>query len=363
LRVLALATYPEHAAATRQRVIQYVPLLAEHGIELDVRPFLTNRIYHGLYDVRKAPITAAGVAAGIVRRGGDVLRLGSYDALFLQREAALVGPPVVEWLAQRRMPLVLDLDDATYIDRPSDVFGSLAARLKWRGKTRQLIRWSSHVVCGSPAIAAYAAERGKPVTILPTLVDVNRYRPRQHSADGELVIGWIGTHSTYAYLRTLAPVFRRLAQTHRFRLRVIGAGPAASPIDGVALESRPWRMESEVADLQSFDVAVYPIVADEWAEGKSGYKAIQYLACGIPYVASPVGVVAGIGVPGVTHLEATTEEDWVAALSRLLSDARAREEMSRQGRAYAVAHYSTRDGAATLAGIFHEVARKKNSRP
>lgn len=360
LRVLALATYPEHAAATRYRVLQYVPLLADEGISLDVRPFLTNRVFAGLYDRRKVLRTAGGIVAGIARRTRDVLRLGFYDAVFLQREAALVGPPVVEWLAHRRLPLVLDLDDSTYIERPSDVYGSLAAAVKWRGKTDRLIRWSDHVVCGSPAIAAHVARFGKPTSLLPTIVDVNRVTPRTERAQGELVLGWIGTHSTFAYLRTLLPVFRRLAETHRFLVRIVG-GAEEVKIDGVEVESLPWKLERELEDLQSFDVAVYPIVADKWAEGKSGFKSIQYLSCGIPYVASPVGVVAQIGIAGVTHLEATTEDEWYDALSRLLTDARLRGEMGRRGRAYAEEHYSTRRAAAALADVFRDVARGKGT--
>src|SRR5258708_540197 len=89
LRVLALATYPDLAAATRLRVSQYVPLLAEHGIAVEVRPFLSDRVFERLYDRRHVLGTAAGILAGAVRRAGDLLRLGRYDAVLLQREAAL----------------------------------------------------------------------------------------------------------------------------------------------------------------------------------------------------------------------------------------------------------------------------------
>src|SRR5688572_12938466 len=133
LRVLALATYPELGASTRHRVLQYAPLLAEEGIALDVRPFLSNRVFAGLYDKRNRVQSAMGVLAGIGRRTLDAIRLGSYDLVFVQREAALVGPPLFEWLARRRVPLVLDLDDATYLDRPSDVYGPLVGAIKWPG--------------------------------------------------------------------------------------------------------------------------------------------------------------------------------------------------------------------------------------
>ncbi len=173
----------------------------------------------------------------------------------------------------------------------------------------------------------------------------------------------MGTHSTFEYLLTLMPVLRRLAGTHRFRVRIIGSGRAGPHVDGVDLEMRAWTIEREVEDLQSFDVALYPIGADEWAQGKSGFKAIQYLSCGIPYVASPVGIVASIGRPGVTHLEARNEEEWFDALTRLLTDSALRDGMGREGRRYAVEQFSTRQAGETLAGVFRSVAEQRRGRP
>ena len=361
VRILALTTYPEYAAATRYRVLQYVPLLRKLGVEMHVRPFVTNRTFAGLYDRRKILRTSAGILSGIARRSVDVLRLGRYDAVFVQREAALLGPPVVEWLVQRRMPLVLDLDDSTYIERPSEVFGALAAALKWRGKTNQMLRWSDHVVCGNPTIAAYAQGMGLSTSVLPTIVDVSRFTPRAASPPGVPVLGWLGSHSTFPSLRTLFPVFRRLAESHRFRLRIVGAGEEDIRIEGVEIESLRWQLDREIADLQSFDVAVYPLLVERWSEGKSGLKAIQYLSCGIPYVVTPIGIVKELGVPGVTHFEAMTEDAWFDALSQLLMHPALRRDMGAKGREYAVAHFSLDDPVGELARVFRTVATTKKA--
>ena len=365
LRVLALPALPEYAAATRYRVLQYVPLLAELGIRAEVRPFLTNRTFAGLYDRAHAVRTALGMFAGVGRRLVDAVRLGRYDLVWVQTQTALIGPPVLEWLAHRRCALVLDLDDPTYIERRSSVFGGFASILKGRGKADRIISSCDYAVCGNPTIAAYIGGRGVPTTVLPTLVDTQRFLPRAVRPAGEIVLGWMGTHSTFEYLLPLLPVFRRLAEAHRFRLRIIGSGRADLHVDGVSVEMRRWALEREVGDLQSCDIAVYPLATDEWAQGKSGFKAIQYLSCGIPYVASPVGIVAGIGRPGVTHLEARSEEEWFDGLSRLLTDPALRERIGNAGRRYAVDHYSTRQAAATLASVFTTVAdqRRRRLRP
>jgi glycosyltransferase involved in cell wall biosynthesis len=196
---------------------------------------------------------------------------------------------------------------------------------------------------------------GVPTTVLETIVDLERFTPAAEKRDTpKPVIGWIGMHSTFPYLQKLFPVLKRLAERHQFILRIVGAGrPITEP--GIEIESLPWRLDREIPDLQSFDLAVYPLTPDPWAEGKSGLKAIQYLACGVPYVASPVGVVAEIGRPGVTHFEATNDEEWLTSLSRLLTDATLRAEMGRRGREHAVEHYSIERAAAKLADVFRGV--------
>jgi glycosyltransferase involved in cell wall biosynthesis len=362
VRVLALPALPEFAAATRYRVLQYVPMLAELGIHTDVNPFLTDRVFSGLYDRAQSVRTTAGILVGVARRVVDAARLGAYDLVWVQTQAALIGPPVIEWLAHRRSALVLDLDDATYIERRSAVFGRLAPLVKGRGKANRILRSCDHVICGNPTVAAYVGNRGVPTTVVPTLVDPQRFAPRAVRAPGDLVVGWMGTHTTAEYLRPLLPAFRRLAARHRFRLRIVGAGRADLRADGVDLDAVPWALDREVADLQSFDVAVYPLADDDWAKGKSGFKAIQYLSCGIPFVASPVGVVAGIGHPGSTHFEARTEDEWVTALSTLLADEALRARMGSAGRRYAVEHYSTREAATTIAGVFRSVAERRRLR-
>src|SRR5260221_4717669 len=127
LRVLALPALPEFAAATRYRMLQYVPLLAERGIRVDVRPFLTNRTFAGLYDRRHMVRTAFGMVAGSARRLIDAVRLGAYDVVWVQTQASLIGPPVLEWLAHRPRALAFDLHDATYVQPPNPVVGAVAS--------------------------------------------------------------------------------------------------------------------------------------------------------------------------------------------------------------------------------------------
>ena len=135
------------------------------------------------------------------------------------------------------------------------------------------------------------------------------------------------------------------------------------PTRGVVVEARPWELDREITDFQTIDVGIYPLPEDEWTVGKSGLKLVEYLASGVACVVSPVGVVREIGVPGVTHLEASTLEEWRSALERLLRNPAERRAMAEAGRRYAVEHYSVDDFAARLAAVIHGVAAGRAGSP
>lgn len=365
MRVLALTSYPVEAAATRFRVVQFIPLLDRQGIRVTVRPFLDSGVFASLYKRGPGDLlrVAAGTARGAGRRLGDAVAGLRADVLFIQREAMLIGPPVWEWALTRlaRRPMVLDLDDATYLSYESPVYGPLA-RLKWFSKTEKLIRWADVVTCGSRAILEDVRSLEGNGILMPSVIDAERFCPMSHPSELP-VVGWIGTQSTFSYLETVFPVLERLARAHRFRLRIIGSGRENVSIPGVTVESAAWSLEREVADFQSLDIGLYPMTPGKWTAAKSGLKAVQYMAVGIPFVASPVGAAAEIGEPGVTHLLAASPEEWSAALSRLLADPDLRARMGAAGRRHAMDHHSLAGNAEILAGAFREAVARHGGRP
>ncbi|MEP6743256.1 MAG: glycosyltransferase family 4 protein [bacterium] len=365
MKVLALSSYPGEAASTRYRVNQFIQPLSELGISLTVRPFLDSKLQASLYNRAAWPSNALGLLRAALRRVGTIGRAQQADVLFVQREAMILGPPVIEWLVARvlKRPMVLDLDDATYVSYTSPTYGKLGKALKWAGKTDDLIRWSTLVTCGNREIADYVKSKGAIFRIIPTVVDTEVFRPRPRTQRSVPVLGWIGTHSTFPYLETIFPVFQDLARTHRFQVKIVGAGMKEVKIPGVEVESLEWKLERELEDFQSIDIGLYPIdsrmYAENWASGKSGFKAIQYMALGIPYVASPVGALKDIGERGITHFDATTKEEWCKALQRLLSDSSLREEMGAAGRHHCIENYSLSEQARKLADALREAARAR----
>lgn len=362
MRVLALASYPTEAAATRYRLEQFVVPLAERGIDMTIHPFLDSKLFARLYQRNGLPGTILGLFKSALLRSIEPLRARQADVVLVQREAMIFGPPLIEWLVTRvlRRPMVLDLDDATYVSYTSPTYGRGATIVKCPGKTDSLIRWARVVTCGNREIAEYATKKGAKTVVIPTVVDTSRFTPKAENQNGEPpVLGWIGTHSTYPFLESILPVLETLARTRQFRLKVVGAGRDEIPLARVAVENLEWRLEREIEDFQSFSIGLYPIriggsAPAEWAAGKSGFKGIQYMAVGIPFVTTPIGACAELGEPGSTHFSATSDEEWHDHLARLIDDADLRQRMGQAGREHALKYYSLPEQADKLARALYE---------
>lgn len=366
--VLALLPYPREAAAARFRMFQMVEPLARRGVTLDLHCLLDRDAFDALYGGRgRGSTAAAGLAIlqGAAGRVALVPRARRADVVLVQREALIGGPPVIEWLIRRAGGrIVLDLDDATYVGYDSPTYGRLGRLLKWPGKTRRLIDTAAMVTCGNHVVEEYVRSCGVPARLVRTVVDTDLFRPRPRprpdqraGEDDRPLVGWIGTHSTFPYLASLREALAEVARTHPFRLLVVGSGTPRFDVLGVDVECRPWSLEREVEDFNSLDIGLYPLPDDEWAAGKSALKSIQYLAVGVPFVVSPVGAAAEIGVAGVTHLEAKTEDDWVGALRELIGDASLRARLGRAGREHALAHHHLDGAADAFATALTDAAR------
>jgi glycosyltransferase involved in cell wall biosynthesis len=356
IQVLALSPIPEEGAGCRFRIAQYVPYLRDAGLEVTISAFYTPEFFRLVYkpghEVRKA-LALLGL---IWRRLAGLRDLKRYDLVFLYREAIPLGPPFVEWLIARRgVPIVYDFDDAIFLPSVSDANKAFAF-LKSPGRVARILRRSRHVVVGNDYLAQYARKYNDAVTVIPTAVDTDRFVPRDPGTPAEArdpVVGWIGSPTTFGYLQNLAAVLRDVSAQHRFTLKVSGAGqPVRFP--GVTVAEVPWSLADEVSLFNTCDIGVYPLTDDEWSKGKCGFKAIQCMACGVPVVASAVGVNREIIVDGVNSFLASTPAEWTDKLGRLLSDPALRARMAAAGRRTIEERYSLRVTAPRLARILRE---------
>jgi len=364
MNVLGLCSYPIESAATRYRLIQFIEPLAQKGINLEVSPFLESRQFKLLYENKSLLRKFFALWKPLLHRFLESFEMRKYDLLLVQREAMFFGPAFFERLFQQigKTPLILDLDDATYISYVSPTYDKLGSFFKFFGKADNLINRADAVICGNRFIAEYVERKGTKTVVIPTVVDTNEFCPIEKGNEVP-VIGWIGTHSTFPWLESLFPVLRDLSKKYNFTLKIVGAGKDKIEVEGIALENLKWNLVREVEDFQSLDIGLYPMETSssanqEWLLGKSGFKAIQYMSIGIPFVVTPIGVCAELGIENKTHFVASTKEQWFEALKELLESTELRRRMGSKGRKYALANFTVSQQADKVANVFRSAIEK-----
>ncbi len=364
-RILFLAIHPKEVASTRYRVLAYFPRLKQEGFEPVFVSFFTSDSLAGLAISGRWGHKARNLWQGFWRFY-QALNQGSYCAIFIHRELfpfnfRLGTRLLCRKIKQLGLPVIYDLDDAVYLrHRQGRGIFSLFENPK---SIHDLFRMSRLVIAGNQQLAAYAKRFCPRVEVLPTPVDTTQFAPRKQDAAQEepLTIGWIGSPSTAKYLDELQPVFRSLQQEHAFRVKIVGAGRRLS-FDPVPVECRPWRLETESEEFGSCDIGVYPLWNDPWAQGKCGFKALEFMACGVPVVASAVGINREIVQDGANGFLIVKPEEWVFRLSQLLQDAQLRRRLGQAGRETVEKRYSLKCAGSRLVQWINEAASKEQTR-
>lgn len=356
----------------RFRIEQWEPLLRQQGVETTFAPFVCEELHNTLYKPGRTVRKAQLLMGALARRFRLLRNVCTYDAVFIFREAALLGPPVFERMIHRAgVPFVFDFDDAVFRMQEGGSVNPLAKYVKNVGKTATTCRLASHVLAGNDYLADYARQFNSNVTIIPTTIDTEKYTltPATNEPTREAVnvnsdvpvIGWSGSYSTVQYLGILRSALTKLAKLERFRLRVIGSTDDF-PIEGIETETHAWRSQTEVVDLRGMDIGLMPLPDDEWTRGKCGLKALQYMALGIPTICSPVGVNSEIICDGENGFLATTEDEWVVKLRQLLRSAELRERLGRAGRRTVETEYSAAVHAPRVLRILESVVENARVR-
>jgi glycosyltransferase involved in cell wall biosynthesis len=334
-------------------MMQFVPLLREQGIDVEVSPLLDDWYMEHLLAERPAP--SWRLVAAYLHRARQLRRTSRPDLIWIEKEALPWLPwPLEQALLGHDVPVLLDLDDSQF--HRYDRNRSRLLRGLFGTKIDRGMAAAGLVTCGSPYIAARARQAGAPrVVDLPTAIDLARYpaQPaRPDPASDSFVLGWIGTPGNTAYLAALDEPLRRFAAETRLRILVIGGKPGILP--GLPVEHRTWSEASEIAWLQEINAGIMPLPDRPWERGKCGLKLLQYMASWKPAIASPVGVNTILVKPGVTGFLADDAESWLAAFRQLRSDPALGRSMGIAGRQQVENDYALAPMAPRLAALMRE---------
>ena len=347
IKLLGFALYGPQAASTRYRLEQYIPGLAQLGIELHVHYLLGDKYLRRSFSGNTLPLTYL-LKSGVARLG-DLRRQKHFDASILHCELLPLMPGWFERLLLRE-PYIYDFDDAFYLKYRNG--GLSAFRTILGSKFDTVMQGAAAITAGNATLASYARVHNVHTRLLPTVVDTERYTPIPGAANEQFTVGWIGSPSTAPYLAELVGPLEIIAHEGPVRLVVIGG--KAPQMSGVMIEEIAWSEQTEVAHLNGFDVGVMPLPNDDWARGKCAFKLIQYMACGIPVIGSRVGANVDVVTSDCGFLVAS-EQEWVEAL-RLLRDQLARRNaMGEAARVRVVEEYSLRCNLPVLAQVVHQV--------
>ena len=353
-RLLALTVRPSLGPDTRYRIEQYVEPLAALGIQVDVHHLFSD----GYYRLQQTPGHGArkglGALGAFFRRLADLtLHARAYDGVWVSRELFPLGPPLLERLLFALNPrVILDIDDAIYLHDATNT-GFIHSRLRDFGKLGRIAGSFSAVVCGNAYLAGYFRDKNPRVSVVPTVVPMSRYGAIPHRESAAVRIGWIGTPGNAAHLELVRPALDTLAQTRDFAVRVVGVNrPLGWSLPG--LDQLPWSLDRELDYFSDFDIGIMPLEDFAFARGKCAFKIIQYMAAGIPVVASPVGSNLDVVRHGENGFLASTTEEWISCLGALLSDGGLRRHMGERGRETVRAGFSLEAQAGRYAAIIKE---------
>lgn len=356
---LVLCKYSRMGASSRLRTYQYLPFLEQNNYKIDVSCLYDDDYLQTYYQTKKRSV--AKVARCYFRRLVTLLSVYKYDVVYIEKELFPFLPAVCERLLRYTgVKYIVDYDDAVFHNYDSSK--NVLVRLFLSKKIDAVMKSSGIVVVGNHYLCDRAIQAGaKQLRTLPTVIDAARYSLKnKKTSDNTLVIGWIGSPYTQKYLLAIADDMRSLSEKLNITLRFVGANEQILPsFHGVNVEIIPWSEETEVASIQSFDIGIMPLPDEKFEHGKCGYKLIQYMACGIPVIASDIGVNRDIVVGSQCGLLVDTisseTASWDQAVLTMLSDAEQYRRFSHNALEAVESVYSMQVQQQKLLTVFNEL--------
>lgn len=339
-KVLVICPHPVgYAPGQRLKYEQYFEIFRANGYDVTISPFMSEKFQNIVYKKGRYLEKVLWTIAGYLRRVWDVLRIRSFDVVYVFLWVAPFAPPVFEMLTRKlARKMVYDIDDLVFLNPPSST-NPLIHYLRSSRNHISLMKSADHVITCTPYLDQFVRKYNQNTTDISSTINTTLYRPKtDYKIEEQFVIGWSGSHSTSKYLHLLDDVFRDLAGKYPFKLLVMG--DASFTLNGVEVEALAWNEKYEVEVISRFDIGVYPLPNEEWVLGKSGLKALQYMALGIPTVATDIGTIHRIIRNGENGFLVSSEKEWKNTITRLINDQCLREKLGRRAAATVEETYS-----------------------
>lgn len=343
-KILVICPYPVGTAAgQRLKYEQYIGDWEANDFQVDVSPFMNMRMWNIVHKKGRTLQKIGWTLLGLLKRVKDIFRLGKYEIIYVHMYVNPIGNAFFERIYRRlSKKIVYDLEDNRLLGANKEVKG-IAQTIRGTEKTRFLVKTSDYVITSSPALndICLTINEKRRCEYISSSIDTDRFVPNNsYSNDKKIIIGWTGTFSTRPYLDLLRPIFIELKKRRDFKLVVIGNFEYEFP--EMDLELIQWSAETEVEDLQKIDIGVYPLPLDDWVAGKSGLKAIQYMAFGLPCVSTDISTVQQFVVDGENGFLVKSNNEWIERLVELIDSPSLRKKIGENARQTVLDRFSKR---------------------
>jgi len=358
MKIIYLTKYSINGASSRLRSFQYFPLLEKENIDVTVRPFFDEAYLENFYSGKKPSIPK--LLKFYFTRFFTLFTIYKYDRVVIEKE---LFPYFFSWFEKLfymlNIKYIVDYDDAIFHNY--DMSSNKLISFFLKNKIANVMKNSHCVIAGNKYLAQKAKESGaRKIVILPTVIDIDRYKTKEGFSNLPIVIGWIGSPTTFKYIKKFEPIFLKLKKMFDVELHIVGAKeekPCAKEIKFIE-----WSEANEVDLITKFDIGVMPLENTPWELGKCSYKLIQYMGCGIPVVASSVGMNNDVVQDGKNGFLVNDDNQWIQRLCDLIIDKEMRISLGNFGRSMVIEKFNLeKSSCILLAAIKDEKVVKETS--
>jgi L-malate glycosyltransferase len=345
-RILLLCPHPVgYVPGQRLKYEQYFQIFEDNGYELTVSPFMSEAFQKIVYKKGKYPQKVLGTLRGYLIRIGDLIRMKKYDIVYVFLWVAPFAPPIFEKLTRKlAKKIIYDIDDLVFLNPPSSS-NPFIHYLRSSRNHISLMKSADHVITCTPYLDEFVRKYNSNTTDISSTVDTDKYVPaNRYSNDYRITLGWSGSLSTSKYFYLLEGVLKKLKQRYDFSILVMG--DRTVNIEGLDIVAIDWEEKTEIENLKRIDIGLYPLPDEQWVYGKSGLKAIQYMALGIPTVATAIGTNFRVIDDTISGYLVKTEEEWIDRLSLLIENPALRRDIGQAARKKVEEYFSIKANAS-----------------
>ncbi|MDH5382619.1 MAG: glycosyltransferase [Cyclobacteriaceae bacterium] len=350
--VLIISPYPKNTAASQRfRYEQYLDLLNER-FKIKQVSFYNYNLFNKLYKKKNISFYVGFFIAFFRTPLNLFILLPQSSIVFIHREVLPLGPPILEFVISQifKKKVIYDFDDAIWL-RDSFQKENFFSKLKYRSKSKYLIKWSQKVSVGNDFLANFSKQFNPNVIVNPTTIDQSYHSPKNRNRNRNIpVIGWTGTHSTLPYLHLIESVLCKIEKENLAHFVVIANQKPELKLK--QFEFINWNQKDEIEQLRTIDIGIMPLHDDDWSKGKCGFKLLQYMSLGIPAVASPVGVNSKIVKHEYNGFLAQSQEEWYLFLKELIKNEDLRKKFGKNGIETISKYYSKNSNKSNFLSIF-----------